>query len=142
MRIRCKPWAKPELEACPFYISDPKACKGQWQAQFPKTQPLRLELGCGKGGFIAQEAPANPEYNYIEEVPLHESQQKVKESKDGMYREYTLTVRPSRDFLQELLWHGRNIIVLKPENLRQEMIDILKDMTKSYETGECLNGEE
>ena len=83
-----------------------------------------------------------PEYNYIEEVPLHESQQKVKESKDGMYREYTLTVRPSRDFLQELLWHGRNIIVLKPESLRQEMIDILKDMTKSYETGECLNGEE
>ena len=83
-----------------------------------------------------------PEYNYIEEVPLHESQQKVKESKDGMYREYMLTVRPSRDFLQELLWHGRNIIVLKPESLRQEMIGILKDMTKSYETGECLNGEE
>ena len=83
-----------------------------------------------------------PEYNYIEEVPLHESQQKVKESKDGMYREYTLTIRPSRDFLQELLWHGRNIIVLKPESLRQEMICILKDMTKSYETGECLNGEE
>ena len=83
-----------------------------------------------------------PEYNYIEEVPLHESQQKVKESKDGMYREYTLTVRPSRDFLQELLWHGRNIIVLKPESLRLEMIGILKDMAKSYETGECLNGEE
>ena len=59
-----------------------------------------------------------------------------------MYREYILIVRPSRDSLQKLLWHGRNIIVLKPENLRQEMIDILKDMTKSYETGECLNGEE
>ena len=83
-----------------------------------------------------------PEYNYIEEVPLHESQQKVKESKDGMFREYTLAVRPSRDFLQELLWHGRNIIVLKPESLRLEMIGILKDMTKSYETGGCLNGEE
>ena len=83
-----------------------------------------------------------PEYNLIEEVPLHESQQKVKESKDGMYREYTLTIRPSRDFIQELLWHGRNIIVLKSESLRLEMIGILKDMTKSYETGECLNGEE
>ena len=83
-----------------------------------------------------------PEYNYIEEVPLHESQQRVKESKDGMFREYTLTVRPSRDFLQELLWHGRNIIVLKPQSLRQKMIGILKDMTKSYETGECRNGEE
>ena len=83
-----------------------------------------------------------PEYNYIEEVPLHESQQKVKESKDGMYREYTLTVRPSRDFPQELLWHGRNIIVLKPESLKQEVIGILKDMAQSYEDGECRNGEE
>ena len=82
-----------------------------------------------------------PEYTYIEEVPLHESQQKVKEAKDGMYRDYTLTVRPSRDFLQELLWHGRNIIVLKPESLRQKMIGVLKDMTDSYETGECRNGE-
>ena len=59
-----------------------------------------------------------------------------------MYREYTLSVLPSRDILQELLWHGRNLIVLKPENLRQEMIGILKNMTKSYETGECQNGEE
>ena len=83
-----------------------------------------------------------PEYNLIEEVPLHESQRKVKESKDGMYREYTLSVRPSRDFLQELLWHGRNIVVLKPESLRQEMIGILKDMRDSYEDGECRNGEE
>lgn len=33
-----------------------------------------------------------PEYNYIEEVPMHESQQRVKESKDGMFLEYTLTV--------------------------------------------------
>ena len=65
MRIRCKPWAKPELEACPFYITDPKAQNGNWNALFPKKQPLRLELGCGKGGFISQEAPANPDYNYI-----------------------------------------------------------------------------
>ena len=83
-----------------------------------------------------------PEYNYIEEVPLHESQERVRESSDGMYREYDLTVRPSYDFLQELLWHGRNLIVLRPESLRQKMIAMLKDMTRSYETGECLNGEE
>lgn len=83
-----------------------------------------------------------PEYNLIEEVPLHESQEMVRKSEDDMFREYTLIVRPSRDFLQELLWHGRNIIVLQPESLKQEMIGILKDMAKSYETGECLNGEE
>lgn len=32
-------------------------------------------------------------------------------------------------------------MVLKPESLRQKMIAILQDMTKSYETGECTNGE-
>lgn len=83
-----------------------------------------------------------PEYNYIEEVPLHESLERVRESSDGMYREYDLTLRPSYDFLQELLWHGRNLIVLRPESLRQKMIAMLKDMAQSYETGECLNGEE
>ena len=82
-----------------------------------------------------------PEYNLIEEVPLHDSQEKVGEYADGAYREYTLRVRPTRDFLQELLWHGRNLMVLKPESLRQKMIAILQDMTKSYETGECTNGE-
>ena len=83
-----------------------------------------------------------PEYNLIEEVPLHESQRRLTASKDGLYREYELTLRPSRDFLQELLWHGRNIMVLQPESLRQKMIGILQDMTRSYETGECTNGEQ
>lgn len=82
-----------------------------------------------------------PEYNYIEEVPLHCSQQRVAESADGQHRDYTLRVRPTRDFLQELLWHGRNIIVLEPEYLRQKMVAILQDMATSYETGECMNGE-
>lgn len=82
-----------------------------------------------------------PEYNYIEEVPLHNSQKKELEATDGQYREYTLHVRPTRDFLQELLWHGRNIVVLKPESLRQKMIDILQDMVRSYGSGECANGE-
>lgn len=66
MRIRHKPWAKPELEACPFYISEPKIYTGNWNAAFPgEKKPIRLELGCGKGGFIAQEAPANLDYHYI-----------------------------------------------------------------------------
>jgi tRNA (guanine-N7-)-methyltransferase len=65
MRIRHKPWAKPELEACPFYIETPKQQRGHWADAFPKKQPLRLELGCGKGGFLAQEATAHPDYNYI-----------------------------------------------------------------------------
>ncbi len=54
MRIRCKPWARPELEACPFFIADPKSLKGKWNTVFPNTKPIYLELGCGKGGFASQ----------------------------------------------------------------------------------------
>jgi tRNA (guanine-N7-)-methyltransferase len=65
MRIRCKPWAKPELEACEFCINEPEKIKGKWNEQFPKKAPIYLELGCGKGGFISQVASENPDINYI-----------------------------------------------------------------------------
>lgn len=66
MRIRHKPWAKPELEACPFYIIDPPEQKGSWRRLFSdSTKPLYVELGCGKGGFISQAAPAHQEVNFI-----------------------------------------------------------------------------
>lgn len=51
-------------------------------------------------------------------------------------KSYELYVSPTRDFEQELLWHGRKVIVLSPDDFRQEMTGILKDMVRSYETGE------
>jgi len=65
MRMRRKPWARPELEACPFYIADAKAMRGRWQEAFPKRRPVHLELGCGKGVFLSQEAAQHPEICYI-----------------------------------------------------------------------------
>ncbi len=65
MRIRRKPWAVPELEACGFFIKTPGEHRGAWKKAFSKNQPLHLELGCGKGGFISQIAVKNPEINYI-----------------------------------------------------------------------------
>ncbi len=66
MRIRHKPWAKPELEACNFYVKSPTEQKGKWTELFPEPEhPLYVELGCGKGGFISQAAPAHPEINFI-----------------------------------------------------------------------------
>ena len=34
MRIRHKPWAKPELESCPFYVKNPAEQKGGWTELF------------------------------------------------------------------------------------------------------------
>lgn len=65
MRIRYKPWARPELEASPFYIDNPEDYKGKWNTLFEKKQPLHLELGCGKGSFISQLALKNQDINYV-----------------------------------------------------------------------------
>lgn len=66
MRIRYKKWARPELEASPFYIEEPEKIKGKWKEQFAnKNKPIHLELGCGKGQFIAQLALENQDINYI-----------------------------------------------------------------------------
>ncbi len=66
MRIRYKKWARPELEASPFYIDNPEEWKGKWKTFFKNPeQPLHLELGCGKGNFISQIASENLNINYI-----------------------------------------------------------------------------
>ena len=65
MRMRGKPWARPELAACPFNIAVPAEHRGNWQNIFAEKKPLRMELGCGKGEFVAQICTAEPEYNYL-----------------------------------------------------------------------------
>jgi len=66
MRIRFKPWARPELEASEFYRDNPEELKDKWIQEFKnKENPIHLELGCGKGNFISQLAVQNPSINYI-----------------------------------------------------------------------------
>lgn len=65
MRIRRRKWAKQELEEAVFYIDNPSIYKNKWQEQFPKSQPLHVELGCGKGNFMANLATRHREINYI-----------------------------------------------------------------------------
>ncbi len=65
MRIRFKPWARAELEASSFYIDNPEEYKGKWKKVFGNDNPICLELGCGKGGFISKLASENLNVNYI-----------------------------------------------------------------------------
>lgn len=65
MRIRRKQWARPELAVCPFFVAHPEELKGRWNGAFVRPGPITLELGCGKGGFIAQAAFESPEKNFL-----------------------------------------------------------------------------
>ena len=65
MRMRKKPWARPELESCDFFVINPKEYKGKWKDFFGNDKPIYLELGCGKGTFIAVHGSENSNINYI-----------------------------------------------------------------------------
>lgn len=65
MRLRKKHWARPELEASSFVITNPFEYKGKWADEFGNANPIYLELGCGMGRFISENAFNNPDINYI-----------------------------------------------------------------------------
>ena len=65
MRIRRKTWARPELSACPYYISDPEQRRGHWTEVFGEKRPLHLDLGCGKCVFLAEAAHVQRDVNFL-----------------------------------------------------------------------------
>ncbi|KRK79914.1 tRNA (guanosine(46)-N7)-methyltransferase TrmB [Companilactobacillus nodensis] len=66
MRLRNKPWAKDMInDNLDLIAVQPENMAGKWQDRFEKSQPLFLELGSGKGGFITELAKQNPQNNYV-----------------------------------------------------------------------------
>jgi len=65
MRIRRLPWARPELAASPMCEDMPLYTYGEWHDQYKTRQPLHLELGMGKGGFLAAISVDHPEWNFL-----------------------------------------------------------------------------
>lgn len=66
MRIKRRPWAD-ELyaENQDLFRKFPYDLRGKWHEVFKNNQPIELEIGAGKGGFITQLAQNNPNKNYI-----------------------------------------------------------------------------
>lgn len=65
MRLRKKWWARPELEESNLFIPKASENKGKWNEVFGNSNPIYLELGCGRGGFLVQHAMNNPNINYV-----------------------------------------------------------------------------
>ena len=60
------------MAACEsVWVHDPEARRGHWRELMPEARELRVELGCGKGGFTVGTAAAEPEVLLIavEKVP-------------------------------------------------------------------------
>ena len=68
--------------------------------------------------------------NYIRDLRLHDLQDEIE--KNGEYSIFSYHLRPSYDFIQELLWHGGDMEVLEPQSLREDIASIIKRMNDKY----------
>lgn len=68
--------------------------------------------------------------NYLRSLTLHQTQQEIERTDE--YSIFSVHLRPTFDFRQELLSQGCDIEVLSPKWFRDEMADIAKRMWNKY----------
>lgn len=65
MRLRNVPGSREAIADSPLAINEPKKLKEKWNEEFGNNNPIRIEIGMGKGKFITQLAMENPDINYV-----------------------------------------------------------------------------
>ena len=65
MRLRKKQWVRPELEESNLFLPRASVNKGKWNEVFGNSNPIYLELGCGRGKFLVEHTLNNPDINYV-----------------------------------------------------------------------------
>ena len=67
MRLRNISGSREVIAESPFVVPETELfdCPGKWNEIFGNNQPIRIEIGMGKGKFIHTMAKEHPEINYI-----------------------------------------------------------------------------
>lgn len=65
MRLRNISGSREVIAASDCVIHEPQDRKGSWREVFGNDNPIRIEIGMGKGRFIMDLARMNPEINYV-----------------------------------------------------------------------------
>lgn len=113
---------------------------GETQAvSSPKLVPAEYYAGCY--GIIREEAKPpqlillradKQQRCYLRAQPLHESQEERLTTED--YSLFSYYLRPTFDFYQRILWMREKVELLEPEEVRQEMADIVRHLAAKYLT--------
>ena len=92
-------------------------CFGIIADQRIEPQTVKLKVSAGQA-------------NYIRDLEIHESQEEIERNEEYSIFKYYL--RPSFDFMQEILWNGEDMEVLEPAWLREEMAGMIMRMWNKY----------
>lgn len=65
MRLRHIKGSEEKIQNSPYTINEPSQYKGKYNKLFNNNNPIHIEIGSGKGGFIVEKAKRNPNINFI-----------------------------------------------------------------------------
>lgn len=65
MRLKKVKGANEIIVSGKYYVNEPFSYKGRWSNVFGNNNPIRIEIGMGKGNFIIEMAKKYPEINFI-----------------------------------------------------------------------------
>lgn len=65
MRLRNVPGAREVMVENQYVFTEPEGMKGTWSEVFNNDNPVRIEIGMGKGRFVSTLAQLNPDINYV-----------------------------------------------------------------------------
>ena len=69
--------------------------------------------------------------DYFRTLPLHQSQRELTSTPD--YTDFSFDLRPTPDFIGQLLSQGSGVEVLEPQELRQKMRELIAENLNRYE---------
>lgn len=92
-------------------------CFGIIAGDGTKVETVRLKASAGQA-------------NYLRSLPLHHSQEETE--RNDAFSIFTLRIRPTFDFIQELLRQGEGVEVLSPVWLRNEVAGMVERMWSKY----------
>lgn len=92
-------------------------CFGIIAGDGTKVETVRLKASAGQA-------------NYLRSLPLHPSQEETE--RNDAFSIFTLRIRPTFDFIQELLRQGEGVEVLSPLWLRKEVAGMVERMWNKY----------
>lgn len=89
MRLRNIPGAKEAIEESRYVVHNVQEKKGKWSTVFGNQNPVRIEVGMGKGRFIMEMAEKNPDVNFVgiemyDSVLLRALQKMEEKEKEGV----------------------------------------------------------
>ena len=95
-------------------------CFGIIADQKVKVETVKLKVSAGQA-------------NYLRSLTLHQTQKEIERTDE--YSIFTVRLRPTFDFRQEVLSQGSDIEVMEPKWFRDEVAEISKHMWNKYKEG-------